>query len=476
MVVYFYNFQKRKNSTAIPSGMGTEREVRLKDNCSVLAPVLEVSGLSAPPVETYVVIPDFHRNYFIDNWSYFRGIWTCTCKEDYLGSWKSSIMATRAFVVLSSNNYSQYAIDKRVANLTSYDRRRSQFAVQGMLSGDVHNDASGTFVLDVINNNGLHKSGMSQKYLLNKAQMNAFCAGFQNPGLWEQLKQYYTNPLDSIVDCYYLPINIGQYVGTATASEIKLGEYTVPGVSGMTTLNTSLSARSFTMTLPVQFAYSDFRRATSCECILFFPFCGTCSLDVSKMTYTGTLKIDYSIDSNTGNIQVIAYNDDTNPNSDRDADYILGTLSGNLKVQLPVGQVQTRLGGYIEALQNISNAGASFITSTPVQGAVGVLSAFESLAVQASIRNMGGFSGSMLGATIGDDKRWQQAILQTTCYHTSTEPSNLTATLGRPCGKVLQLSSCSGYCQTSGASVSIAGYDAERDNINSLLDGGVYLD
>lgn len=470
----FYHFNKRKNSTLLPAGSPQIAEIRLKDSTSILSPAIEVQTLSQPYTHNYIYIPEYDRYYFVSNWTYERGIWIAQTVEDYLASWRNSIRGTTAFVELSSSNYSSYAIDSRVANLTSYSRRQAQFLMRGILSGDIHNDASGSFIIDVINDNKLHKSGMSQKYILNRAQMNAFAGAFQEPGIWEQLKQFYTNPLDSIIDCYYLPIDIGLYVGVANASEVKLGEYTVPGVSGFTTLNTSLACRSFTMTFPIQFAYSDFRRATACTCELFVPFCGTCALPVAHMMYTNTLYVDYSIDPNTGGVQAIAYNQD-NSGDDRDEYHILATASGNMKVQLPVGQVQTRIGGYLGAIQGVAGSAASALISKDPNTYLGGISAFQSLAAQAEIKNMGAFDGSILGACIGDGQ-WQEARLHTTCYNTLTEPSDLTAVQGRPCGKTLQLSSLSGYCQTSGASVSMAGMDSERDEVNRLLDSGIYLE
>ena len=40
MNVTFYNFTKRRNSTKIPTGAGTVKDCKLKDNCSVHDPVI----------------------------------------------------------------------------------------------------------------------------------------------------------------------------------------------------------------------------------------------------------------------------------------------------------------------------------------------------------------------------------------------------------------------------------------------------
>ena len=47
--------------------------------------------------------------------------------------------------------------------------------------------------------------------------------------------------------------------------------------------------------------------------------------------------------------------------------------------------------------------------------------------------------------------------------------------MGNCNGDVLSLGALSGYCQTSGASVNAPATDREINEINRLLDGGVYL-
>lgn len=479
MVGNFYTFSKRHNSTLTPTGSGEAVSFSLKDATSVLSPILEINSLPAPPAWNYVYITAFHRYYFVDSgWSYYRGIWSAQLSCDVLASWKAAILSTSALVVHSSNNYNLYAIDNRIANTTDYIRTLNWEDMQGVLSNQ-HDSADGYFVLDVINNQTLRKSGVTKKYYMNRDQMNAFAGAIQNQGIWEQLKQWFTNPLDSIVDCYYVPINITSYNTSTSSYPVVLGEYQVPGVQAFETLNTSLNSKSYTTNMNILWTYDDFRRATATEINIFMPFCGVSALPTDKMTHTQMIHIDYSVDPNSGDIQAIAYNDDSSQSGGSitfDERTVLAEWSGNCKIQLPIGQVQTRVGTFLAALPGTSMGIANIITGNQVVGAGMILQSIASLAVQQNMIKMGSFAGSILGASLGDDKAWQRIRMIQTAYKTTCSPSSIRNTLGNVYDNVISLGSCTGYCQTSGASVSINGTDKERTQINALLDSGIYIE
>lgn len=61
-------------------------------------------------------------------------------------------------------------------------------------------------------------------------------------------------------------------------------------------------------------------------------------------------------------------------------------------------------------------------------------------------------------------------------YETNTTIEELANAIGGATFKPLTLSSCSGFTQTENASVSINGYVSEMNTINSMLNGGVYIE
>lgn len=474
MVGNFYTFSKRHNSTLTPTGSGESVSFTLKDATSVLSPVLEINSLSQPPAWNYVYITAFHRYYFVDNWSYYRGIWSAELSVDLLASWKSAILSTSALVIFSSTAYHTYAIDNRIAAQAIYTRTETWEDMSGIAAGNPNIGPTGVFIIDVLNNNSVWATGCSTKYILTYQQMQLFAKAMLEPGLWEQLKQYFTNPLDGLLDCYYLPISITQFLDLTTDVPIYIGEYQVPGVQAKTTLATSLAVKTKTVSVSIPWGYNDFRRCSKFTTLDFFvPFCGESSLPVDEMVNCDSFSVDYTIDPNSGNIQAICYVN----NSDTDHFKVLQEYSGNIKVQLPVGQVQSRVGDMLGATPAVMTSVAGFATGNVALGAQGLLSAVSSMAVPATIRKMGGFNGSVSGAVIGGPgTRWRVFRLTTTSLASTADPVNLRPVCGNVYNAVRSLSGLSGYCQTAGASVSINGSDTERNQINTLLDAGIYIE
>ena len=96
MNVLFYNHAKRNNSTKLPTE-GVNIPCVLKDECFVTSPVLELKTAERPTYN-YAYIADFGRYYYVNDWTYYRGIWSCNLSVDVLTSWRSNILGTTAFV------------------------------------------------------------------------------------------------------------------------------------------------------------------------------------------------------------------------------------------------------------------------------------------------------------------------------------------------------------------------------------------
>ena len=93
---------------------------------------------------------------------------------------------------------------------------------------------------------------------------------------------------------------------------------------------------------------------------------------------------------------------------------------------------------------------------------------------QRNVGNVGNAGGlSPVLASIGSD--WRNVYMVSICHNTTVDPSTVAAAIGRPLNAVRTLSSLSGYVQTEDASVS-ADNDEMSDQINTLLDGGVFLE
>ena len=101
-----------------------------------------------------------------------------------------------------------------------------------------------------------------------------------------------------------------------------------------------------------------------------------------------------------------------------------------------------------------------------IAGVAGMFSALE----EQSVSNVGSCDGSaseLLTASIS---------LTVKEYASRIEPDNLTELAGRPCHKVRSLTGLSGYVQTAGFSADIDTLQNVIEEINTLMDSGVYIE
>lgn len=465
MLAQFYAFSKRANSTLAPTGTGTQKTVELKDATDILSPSIEMQTPGDPTTWNYCYLPAFSRYYHILRWEYYRGTWTAHMDVDVLASWKSAINATSAMVLFSSSAYNLQAMDNRIASTASYDRQVSSAAFAGTLTQQ-QVQPGGYFALTVIAGNSVWATGGATTYFLTYQQMQLFANELATEDLWKQLEQFFTNPEAGIIDCYYLPIDVSQYISLTTAQTITIGDYTF-GATGKLAQATNLAVKSKQVTIDIPWGYNDFRRLQPySELTLFVPFCGAKSLSGELLSDVEAILIDYSVDVSTGAVQAICYVKEE----------VLAEFSGNIRISLPIGQTQARVDSIIGGAAGAITAVGGMVTGNPLAIGAGAISAVSSIVTPAQQNICGSMNGSVLGAILGNDtSRWQKFRLVVTSRSTTDDPDNMRGTVGNVLCKVRQISGLSGYCQTNGFSVSASCTQTERDRINQLMDGGVYL-
>ena len=467
MLATFYLFSKRHNSTLLPLSEGTDIEVALKSPTSLLRPVLELQTLLHPTSWNYCHVMEFGRYYYVSDWSYDRGVWSCALSCDLLSSWKSEILATTAQVLFSSSDVNLQALDTRIATLATFDRQISNAVFEG-LTGGAELLPKGYFALTGLSDSSNWATGAATTYFMTYQQMQTFARELIEPDTWESLKQYFTTPMDGVIDCYYLPIDVSGYVDLTEDMAIKIGDYQFPTATGKAAVATNLPVKSKSITLEIPWGYDDFRRLPPySEASLFVPYCGAKSIDPALISDVEAILIDYSVDVSTGAVQAIAYVKQE----------VLDEFSGNMKISLPLAQTQSRVDSIVGAIGGGITAISGFSSGNVALGATGVLSAIQSIAVPATQKLCGGMQGSILGAILGNNvTRWQQFRLAVTSRNCTDTPENMQATLGNACMKVRSLTGLTGYCQTAGASVSAAATDEELTAINAMLDSGIYIE
>ena len=465
MNVVFFNHKKKINSTKLPTD-GVTIPSALKDGCSIISPVLELQS-AIQPKYNYVYISDFGRYYYVNEWTYDKGIWSCAQSVDVLTSWRDDILSTQAQVLFSASRYDLDVIDNRVASIGTYRRESNIAEFMGSLSGQ-NVTPNGTFALNALSNTSTWSTGATTTYYMTYQQMQTFARELVSPGVWEGLQQFFNNPMDGIIDCYYIPLDITKFIDLTEDGEVQIGDYTFPSATAKKAESTNFALKSYTTSIDIPWLYDDFRRLSPyTELTMFVPFCGAKPINPEMVYNIDQLFIDYSVDIVTGNIQAIVYNQDE----------LLEEFSGNCKVTLPVGQSQIRAESVIGATGGAITAVAGFASGNVALGATGVLSAISSVITPATVRTTGAMSGTVLGAILGNDlKRWQKFRLSATSRDTTDDPANMRTVVGNALNKVVPLSDLTGYVQCYGASVKSQATSGEVSMINDYLNSGIYIE
>lgn len=236
MQITFYQLGKRENSTQQPSSSTPARTingVRLKDDCSVSAPVLAlnwVNQTSSPHAYDYAYIPDFNRYYFVTDWVCVSMTeWEALLSVDVLASFKAQIGAERHYILRANTRaYTDGGNSVSVADGSLIDSiypSKTDFVYDrsNINSNFAISFSQGTFILGIINN--ASSAGAVTYYAMTAAQMGAFKSYMLGDpsdymqssagGIWDldvnepTIKALF-NPFQYVVSCLWFPLSTYQ--------------------------------------------------------------------------------------------------------------------------------------------------------------------------------------------------------------------------------------------------------------------------
>ena len=464
-----YTLSKRHNSTLQPTGSGTAITLTLKGGCDILAPVFVLNNSGQP---TFNYLSFEGRYYFVTGIKSVRNdLWEVSCEVDVLGTWKSVITAASAYVLYYDHVNTEIS-DKRLAKTTQ---------VTDSDNGSFSEFGKGTcYVLSVVGEDTVSQYAISLsdlKEIVNQSFLQTLENQINSVPLpssdslvdfgqylidlltTEALSFTYVGKIaDCIRNCYALPIRYSAWGGSSET--INIGRAS-SGKSGYALgSNERILTDSATVSIPWQ--ASDWRRnAPYHEIYLYIPAVGLTSISPSDVIGEVALHVDLTLDKLSG---------DTIINVGT-ASKVLAQYTTNVAVNYPVG------------FSNVDPARA--ITS--VAGAAGALTGAINPAIGAAVAGLGltniiqpqpmsiGSNGG--GAFLGLVGYTGYKVYCFTIYHdTTVAPSSVSAVKGTPYNGVMSLSGITGFVQTMDASVAGSMTDTEREQINALLDGGIYIE
>lgn len=455
MQAIFYNFSKRKNSTAVPNGQGNERNLTIKNGSSIITPTFLVVGESFD--YNYCIFNG--RYYWITNITSVRNeLWEVQCRVDVLASWKNEILNSKGFVKYSSSDTNQNIKDGRNVVTSNVERTASYLNMQMF-------DINGSYILATLSGPASEaiNNSFSVLYGMEAGSLGALAQEFNSPDALTAIRQYFDNPTETIVFCRWLPRNL--IGGPTRIVPVKFGDYE-SSVTG-TLIEDNYATEIGDITIPWQ--KSDFRNYEPySSAILYLPGVGNVSIPLSSLAGLDVLSIQCVMDYVTNQIHYQVA-DGTGAN-------IIGTYSGSVGVDIPISAIQSgNVGGILAGIGGIAGGIGAVATGGMSLGAVaaigGGLYATGVSSLSQNIRATGSFSGGYNvkagGTTIHLEIFRNQSV---------QEPSKYVDTIGNPCMKTRNISGLSGYCQTEDFQVSGNMLDTEKSEINNLMNGGVYIE
>ena len=226
----FYTFAKRKNSTLTPTGTGTTFSVVLKDDCSVMEPILRLHGASNnynPSDLNYCYIAKFARYYFVIDWKYTLGNWECILETDIMATYKTQIGNQVKYVLRSSYTYNKEIIDNfyPAAGIENEIQHQYDFGF------DIDN---GDYVIGIVNRDEKLIGGATSFYRLPQLQLNRLLR-YMYPTAGETFKSITAitgdvvrsiiNPWDWILSCRKFPIDIPAETDPTDWRELEFGQW-----------------------------------------------------------------------------------------------------------------------------------------------------------------------------------------------------------------------------------------------------------
>lgn len=239
--LYIYRFDKRTNSTSIPSDASgyLVENVKLKEDTSILNPTFIVNKNTISTDSNYIKMEREGyktRYYFINDIIMCIGnIAEIKCTQDHLATWKTEIGNTTQYVTRSFTSKNPYITD------TIYPIITHKECVHGEINNSFFNYTSigttnsGIYVVGVILDNppatfpdsyyadiGILNRGGVYYLIMDATSFTIFYNKLQ--ALKQEIPSSISStPLEYVVSCLFVPISI-QDIGTPYAGHIWLNE------------------------------------------------------------------------------------------------------------------------------------------------------------------------------------------------------------------------------------------------------------
>ena len=476
--VNLFTFSKRDNSTAQPTGTGTEMSCVLKSGSGIMRPVLAFDiGLSSDPSQyNYAYISAFERYYFIEEWFFDRALWTATLKVDVLATYKSEIGAASLYLLRAAGAHNGNVMDTLYPckagctfdnDIKSNPWNTTPVPVIGVIGkGDQGTTPPSVSTFGSLNYYALDPSTPSElttliDKLLTPTEIINTTHGYLDIDASPALQLSLVDPIQYIKTCVMIPVALTDISAIDTAAGIDV--YSWNFSTGRKIHPASRIYKNYSFTLkkhPDTNARGNYlNSAPYTKITLTIPPYGCIDIDTSVTCNASTLNVDIEIDPTNGKgILVISCNN-----------IVLNRLEAQIGVPVSlssvtrdyIGAASSAL-GLVGSLVGVAGGGAGVATGI-AGGLASIGNAVE--AIQPRAQTIGS-TGSFV-SNRGDFRLDYQFMRPVDDDNTHN---------GRPLCEVRQISSLSGYMLVQDGDVSTSGTSAEDAAIRNYLESGFYYE
>lgn len=479
MLLKMFKLNKRINSTKLPTleDLLISGEVVLKQATSVDKPIFIMAcgadDMAKARICNYV---EFQGNYFwITSIVQLNNTHIeISCEVDVLATFKTEILQTKAYVLYSDSAGRTDLIDNRNIRTINWKYRKT---VREKVSMFTKGDSC--YIVEVINGYPSTKLSTSTFYLMSSSQMEALMSSlYGSNDFFDNIVKSIQNPSNLMVKAIWYPFGIGEFQGAFTGQEetVRVGNYEA-GANGYRIQNIDFSSTAELIHIDLSGILQDNYAYDESNCTLkcTLPFYGMIELPISTTLKAGTreffIRITLDILSGTLMYEILG--------SAGEAGYRTRVYKTSFGCTVPlgyqsynplqfIGAVTGAVGGVAAATMAPEAVAGGMIASVAGFGASNVISSVSSLQKD----------NGVIG-TIGSRVDMGHANDITVEVLTAELSESVTAkkeVLGLPCCSTVELSTLTGYCQCSNASVSAIAMPEEITKINNYLNGGVYIE
>ena len=474
MEIVLYKFNKKVNSTAMPSSSGSlSLTCQVKTPSSIVTPTVQLTKATDPIGYNYAYIPEWRRYYFIQDITYALGVWVLSLSVDVLASFRSWILNSSQYILRSASESDGAVIDHNYPTKASSTKGLSYGGnvtinagtpVSGYFDGIL---LTGCYVIQVYSDNS---SGVTA-YALDQAAFNSLLSnlmsfvpsdmGDVSAGVAKQL----WDPLQYIISVQWFPAFPDKDAGTSAPS-INFGGYAIPVGGTCKSFDPTAWDRMYCdISVPKHSdaaAHPYMQLTPFSNYRLYFEPFGTIELDSTKLYGVSAIRCNWYLEYQKGIAHLAVTDAAATTNVIATADAVFG-------VDIPIAQLTSDyIGAGSSMFEGAARATANLITGN-IFGAVGNVVSSIGQGVASMLPNMTGRGtpGSFL-IFRGESPRIEYQFMDVV----GRDPDRF----GEPLCQIRTLSSLEGFTVCSDATIESSATASERSRIELFLNSGVFIE